>query len=538
MSAFAAPCYSERVLFRAQNHVVSKSNPPATPLTPEEAAEKARRSTALRVIFFTVFLDILGFGVIIPQLAIYATQFGATPITAGLLASTYSAMGFIFTPFWGRLSDRIGRRPVLLYSIFGTAVSLVLFGLASSLIWLFAARTLDGITGANISTAQAYISDITEEKDRSKTFGMFGAIFGIGFALGPAIGGQLAHLPGAWGGNLGLGAFCATLSFINWALALKFLPETISKSVQAENQRKDAESKRIYFNWNAFERALRIPNLNVVIVIGFLATAAFATMQGAYSLFVLKEYARPYIQSEINTDPAGAALASSALLPREHEILRGGFMDGPKGSVQAAIADPAIPYPPSLGGDFTGPAQLPSNGLTWRHVEKLLVGQKSVDLVTHIFMLIGGLSLVVQGGLIRPLQKRMGQVNMVLAGTLIMAASLACIPLPGPNHFAGQLIVAGFLTLGNGLSTPILTALVSEFAPELQRGEIIGIYQSIQSLGRIIGPLLSGVLFFFIAPGAPFLIGGVIMLSSFLLAFKLKGAVANHALTREEALSA
>ncbi|RYG61396.1 MFS transporter, partial [bacterium] len=187
--------------------------------------DDAQRAAARKVILFTAFLDVLGFSIIIPQLAVYAAQFGATPAMTGLLASIYSMMGFLFTPFWGRLSDRKGRRPILLYSIFGTSLSYVLFAFAHSLPLLFAARTMDGITGANISTAQAYLSDITPPEERARNFGFFGAIFGIAFAIGPLIGTALSHLPGAWGGNLGLGMFSAVLSLVNWLLAIKYLPE-------------------------------------------------------------------------------------------------------------------------------------------------------------------------------------------------------------------------------------------------------------------------------------------------------------------------
>lgn len=505
------------------------SNSPTLPSapTPPSAEEKARLARARLVIFFTVFLDILGFGIIIPQLSVYAAQFGATPQVAGALAATYSAMGFLFSAFWGRLSDRIGRRPVLLYSIFGTTVAHVIFALASSLPWLFGARVMDGITGANISTAQAYIADITDEKDRARTFGLFGAIFGIGFALGPAIGWALSTLPGAWGGNLGLGAFSALLSLINWGLALLFLPETLSKKIQDENKSKDIDGKRVYFNWKGFGRALQIPNLNVAIMIGFLATAAFATMQGSYGLFVIKQYVRPQVQEQIASNPQAAVTRARALLQSENAA--------PKASGVGTSGDQTAPYPPTMGGDYALPNVAPPPDMSWRHVEKLLVRPEASAMVGIIFTIIGVLSLVVQGGMIRPLEKRFGQVNMVLAGTLIMAIALATIPLPPPGSFWGQYLAAALLTLGNGLFTPILTALVSQFSPENERGEIIGVYQSTQSLGRIIGPNLGGTLFGVLSPGAPFIAGGIIMFSSFVLAFKLRDAVTRHARGQEQA---
>lgn len=491
--------------------------PNATPSAPALDANAA--ATARQIIFFTVFLDILGFGIIIPQLQVYATQFGATPLVAGFLASTYSAMGFLFMPFWGRLSDRIGRRPVLLYSIFGTGIGYLLFAFASSLPFLFAARTIDGITGANISTAQAYISDITKPEERSKYFAIFGAIFGIGFAIGPAIGWGLSHLPGAWGGNLGLGAFSAALSFLNWALAIKFLPETLHGDIRQKNQDRYAKGGSDYFNTVAFSRALGTKNLNVIIVIGFLATTAFATLQGTYALFIIKQYVRPAVQTQIKADPKGSGKQALQLLLTEHET-KGAIVGTEEAPGGPADASGTQPYPKTLGGDFDLPGENAPDGLSWRHVEKLLVRPQAARSVGVIFAVIGFLSILIQGGLVRKLPKRMGEVNMVLAGTFIMAIGLALIPLP--HHFNGQFFGIAVLTLGNGLCTPVLSSLVSQLSPEAERGEVLGVFQSLQSLGRIVGPVIGASFFNFVAAGAPFIAGALIMSSSCLLALKLR----------------
>lgn len=499
--------------------------------------DDAQRAAARKVILFTAFLDVLGFSLIIPQLAVYAAQFGATPQITGVLASMYSMMGFLFTPFWGRLSDRVGRRPVLLYSIFGTAVGYVFFAFANALPWLFAARIIDGITGGNISTAQAYLSDITEPEDRAKNFGFFGAIFGIAFAIGPLIGSALTHLPGIWGGNFGLGMFAAVLSLLNWALAVKFLPETLSPEVRARNLAGDANKKQGLINFSGFERALKVPRLNTVIVIGFLATAAFATIQGTYALFILKDYTRPLVQREIRQNPP-AAIARARTLHEAERTSRPAAMVGAGEGASSTdnSADATTPYPTSLGGDFDLPGVPAPQGYTWRHIEKLIVRPESARLVGTIFGIIGILSLVVQGGLIRPLQKRVSELSLVLSGTFIMAIGLmatAGVEKILPHIVWGQFLSCAILTLGNGLATPVLTSLVSQLAPEAERGELMGVYQSTQSLGRIVGPNLGGFLFGAVAAGAPFLAGGVIMLASCALAFGLRGAIAPQ-LTADE----
>src|SRR6185369_10752729 len=175
----------------------------------------------LLIIFLVAFIGLMGFGIIIPLLPLYAEHYGAQPWQVGALSASYALMQFIFAPILGRWSDRIGRRPVLLLSIAGTALGFLLMGLASSLAVLFVARIIDGATGGNISVAQAYISDVSSEEERAKRLGMLGAAFGLGFIFGPLIGGVLSQ-----GDNFTRPAFAAAaLAFISLVLAYVALPE-------------------------------------------------------------------------------------------------------------------------------------------------------------------------------------------------------------------------------------------------------------------------------------------------------------------------
>lgn len=486
--------------------------------------DDAERALARKIVLFTVFLDVLGIFIIVPQLAIYAAQFGASPQFTGFLASVYSMMGFLFTPFWGRLSDLKGRRPILLFSIFGSGAGYVLFALAGSLPLLFAARVIDGITGANISTAQAYLTDITPAEERSKIFAFFGVIFGVGVAIGPLIGSALTHLPGAWGGNLGLGMFSAALSFINWGLALRFLPETLSPQIRAQNMQSGEGKTVALFNFSGFGRALRIPNLNRAILIAFFTAAAFATIQGNYSLFILKNYTRPIVQSEIVSDPQGSARRAAILQRSEASFTASAPLEGEHVAPRLE-GDAAKPYPASMGGDFDFKGAPAPEGTSWRHIEKLLVRPESARLIGHVFGVIGILSLLI-GGSMRFFSKRFSELSLVLGGTVVMALGL--ILIAGfekfvPTKMWGQYLASSVLTIGSGLAQPVLTSLVTQFSPEEQRGEVLGVYQSTQSLGRIVGPNLGGWMFQWVSSGAPFVAGGLIMLVSFFLAFGLRG---------------
>src|ERR671932_433152 len=155
------------------------------------------KRSPLLVIFVTVFIDLIGFGIVIPVLPFYVegAKFNATPRAVGLLFASYSIMQLIFTPLLGRLSDRYGRRPILFLSLLGTSLGFLILGFATTLLMLFFVRIIDGITGGNISTAQAYIADVTTREERAKGMGLIGAAFGLGFTFGPAIGGVLSK----WG---------------------------------------------------------------------------------------------------------------------------------------------------------------------------------------------------------------------------------------------------------------------------------------------------------------------------------------------------
>ncbi|BCM93229.1 tetracycline resistance protein, class C [Abditibacteriota bacterium] len=500
----------------------SSSSAPASS-APIEWMDASARQKAKYTILLTAFLDILGFSIIIPQLAVYAAQFGAHPWMIGLLASVYSMMGFLFTPVWGSLSDKYGRRPILLISIFGTAMGYIAFALAHSLPLLFLARIIDGITGGNISTAQAYLSDITPPQERSKNYGLFGATFGIAFAIGPLIGSAMTHLPGAWGGNFGLGMFSMTLGLINLALAAKFLPETLSPQIRAANQAKPPSPNPI----SGYVKTLSIPRLNTIVLIGLLATTAFATIQGTYAVYILKEYTRPLVQQDIARNPQ-AAIAQAQKLESADQSTAPTLASG-EGDAAIASDDVTAPYDKSLGGDYQGPpsssqTSLPV-GLSWRHVEKLLVRPESARVVGNIFGVIGLLSLFIQGGLMRKLPQKVGEVPLVIIGTAIMALGLLSVTLVShllPHQVWGQYLASAILTLGNGLSTPVLTSLASQFAPEAERGEILGVFQSVQSLGRILGPNIGNLALGFISAGAPFVTGALIMLVAAVMALQLR----------------
>jgi len=239
-----------------------------------------RRSLILILVF--VFIDVLGFSLILPLLPYYAADFNASSLMVGLLLSSNALTQMIGAPVIGRLSDRFGRKPLLVLSISGTVLSFLILGFANSLFVLFLSRILDGFLGGNTSLAQAYITDSTTKEDRAKGLGMIGAAFGIGFIFGPALGGALSG-----GGNYALPAFAAAgLSALNLIGVLIWLPE----SLPPEKRTTDLEAKsRPKFTLNALINALRKPCVGPLLSVSLIFGLAFTMFETIFSLFTQKK---------------------------------------------------------------------------------------------------------------------------------------------------------------------------------------------------------------------------------------------------------
>jgi multidrug resistance protein len=228
----------------------------------------------LLIIFLTIFVNLIGFGIIVPLLPFYAETFGASPVVIGLLFAVFSLCQLIAAPALGDLSDRYGRRPVLVFSLAGTVVSFVMLALAQSVVMLFLARIVDGLSGGNISTARAYVADITEPKDRARAYGLIGAAFGLGFIMGPALSGVLARVSYTapiWA--------AAALTLVATAMAWLWLPETVHRAQAG------AGNPLSYL-----PELLRRPVMRRVLTIDFIYWFSFAIFQTTFSLFVAARF--------------------------------------------------------------------------------------------------------------------------------------------------------------------------------------------------------------------------------------------------------
>jgi MFS transporter, DHA1 family, tetracycline resistance protein len=239
--------------------------------SPEENGSPAARyvSRPLLVLFLTTFVNLVGFGIIIPLLPFYAQTFGASPFVIGLLFASFSLSQLVASPILGDLSDRYGRRPVLIFSLLGTVLSFVMLALAGSLAVLFAARIIDGITGGSITTARAYIADVTTEENRARAFGLLGAAFGLGFIVGPALGAAFSHISYTapiWA--------AAVITLLATVLAWLWLPET------AHHVRVGGGSP-----WKAVREMAGRPHLRVLLSVDFVYWTAFAVYQTTFALF-------------------------------------------------------------------------------------------------------------------------------------------------------------------------------------------------------------------------------------------------------------
>nr|BCX01078.1 MAG: tetracycline resistance MFS efflux pump [Bacteroidota bacterium] len=375
------------------------------------------RRASLAVLFLTVLVDLIGFGIVLPLLPFYARRYGATELEVGLLYSIYSLMQFLFVPLWGRLSDRIGRRPVILISVAGSVFSYTLFALARSVELLFLARMFAGVAGANLAVAQAYIADVTPPEARSRNMALIGAAFGLGFVLGPAIGGTFIPL-----GYAVPPLVAAGLAVLNWIMAFRFLPEPPHRSLSTERRTR-------ILNVQAFIVFARRPLLGRLLVGAFLLPFAQANMYGIFPLL-------------------GA------------EVL--GFSDRQ---------------------------------------------------VSYLFMYVGLLSVLVQGGVMRWLARRVSDPYLFAWG--VVATAIGYGMLPFWHDLSGVLLLLALVALGS-VATPALSALTSRAAHADEQGTVLGLSQSLSSLGRTLGPAWGGV-WYGIHHGLPFWSAALALLLALLI---------------------
>ena len=369
----------------------------------------------LSILFLTVFVDLVGFGIVLPLLPLYADRFGASGTQIGILVLSYSAAQLLFAPVWGRLSDRFGRRPILIIGLLGSAASYLVFAYAASLSVLLLSRTMAGIGGANIPVAQAYIADITPRESRAGNMGLIGAAFGLGFIFGPAIGGVLApvaaELPG-----LAAAGLCAG----NALLALVLLPESLTRGERA----KIGETRAPRSRREELQVILRSPRFVRVLILSFIFTTAFSIMHPIFPLFA--------------------------------------------------------------SGRF---------GLNERDVGWLIA-------------FIGLISAVMQGGVVRLLAPRIGEVSLVRASAVPFVVGFIVIGAASsvPMLLGGLALLA----VGFGGTLPSLVSLLSRSAPEELQGGSLGVGQSVGALARIVGPFVAGVLWDTLGSSSPYFVAAAI----------------------------
>jgi DHA1 family tetracycline resistance protein-like MFS transporter len=408
-----------------------------------EIKEKYMKTSRLINIFLVVFVDMLGFGLILPLLPYYAETFGATPILIGLIVASYAAASLIGAPLMGRLSDRYGRRPILLISVAGTFIGYLLLGFAQPIgsffanlfasqavnafiiAVLFASRMLDGFTGGNITVAQAYISDVTDEKNRSRGLGIIGSAFGLGFIIGPALGGLLSR----WGYSVP--AFAAAgFAFINLLSIFFFLPESLTDDRRAAM----LNHSRPPITLNALLAALKRPKVGPLLMVRFFVMMGFALFQSIFSLFALDKL-------NLNAQATGLVLA-----------------------------------------------------------------------------FIGFYSVLVQGLGIGMLTKRFSDNRIIITALWLMFIGFVGWSLT-PN-LPVMLFVILPMTGGGWVANTILTSGITKVVAPEEIGGMLGFSTSLESLTRVISPIIGGVLFAKIGMGEPAMFSAVMLLCAIWLAYR------------------
>ncbi len=439
--------------------------------TANDTVEKLDFKKILPVLVI-VLVDLLGLSIIIPLLPLYAARFGANPLVIGLLAAAYPVMQFIGAPVLGRLSDRFGRRPILLISQAGSFLGFLLLGFSNALWMLFLSRIIDGLSGANIATAQAVISDLTNEKTRTQGLGLIGAAFGLGFILGPVIAFVVLSTTG---GSYQAVAFAAALfSFLSILLTWFWLHETLDRQSMAENPRRKS------FSFQAMFQALSRPTIGFLLVLIFFQQVAFGGYEQMFSLFTLERLGMDA------TSTAGLFVVAGLFIV----VVQGGFVGrwskkyGDRWLVMMGLSTLA------LGLILT--ATTPRVPVPWYDQAKVTAGLKGQS----------------QGGLPAGSSSRNINVNL---------------PDESNKGWFGILwLLAGSFpaALGGGVLQPAINSLITKAADRSETGGILGISSGFLSAANAIAPLFYGSLFQWLGAPVPFFLGGLILAVLWLVAMR------------------
>ena len=426
------------------------------------------------VIWTTVAIDLVGFGLVLPILPQYAERFGAGAALIGVLAASFSLAQMLFAPVWGRLSDRFGRKPILLISLFGTAVGSLLTGVAGSIWILFLGRILDGISGASVSVAQAAVGDVSPRSQRARLMGLLGAAFGVGFVAGPAIG-ALAAL-----GGPRLPFFvAAAIAAGNGIVAIRRLPET-ARGVAGH--------------------PLADPDV-------------VAAREAEFAAF------------EATVDPDADDLSVGPGIEIEPSIAAG--LDGERIAMEPGLDGPGLVEPAHLAVPDASATDRVQRAAIVRYIVVAFVGmiafsgfEATFSLLAQeryglalastsaVFAGIGVVLVLVQVGFIHPVVMWLGETGTLRVALLSNAVGLTLLAFD--LGWVGLVAALVTLTVGQGLLTPTLSSAVSGRAGR-QRGQWLGWQQSAGGLARVLGPILAGSLFEFTGVGAPYVMGAVLV---------------------------
>jgi DHA1 family tetracycline resistance protein-like MFS transporter len=406
-----------------------------------------------------VLVDLMGLSIIIPLMPLFATRFGANPLIIGFLQAAYPAMQFIGTPILGRLSDRFGRKPVLLFSQLGTLAGFILLGFANALCLLFLSRIIDGLSGANMSTAQAAVADSTDEKHRTQGLGLIGAAFGVGFILGPII----AYLVlAASGGDYRAVALTAALFSLASILMTTFL---FHETHQDDSP--SAATLKSPFTFSAMLQALTRPTVGYLLLVMFFYQVAFGGYEQLFSLFTLNRLGMDA------TDTAGLfALAGVFIV-----IVQGGLIG--RWSRQKGDRWLVILGVSALAIGLIGTSLTPRVPVPWynqANVLKSLAGQGAIQITTQ---------------------------NIKVA-----------LPDEASKGWLGiiWLLVASFpAALGGGVLHPAVNSLITKSSDKNEVGGMLGISAAFYSAANALAPLFYGSLFQWFGAPVPFFLGGLIL---------------------------